>query len=178
MMPTIRRQVRRIVTLVVAGVLLAGMTLFGITSPVRKAERGADLPVFHLPTVRDADTLVDESVLGGAPAILNFWASWCLGCRVEHDFLLRLAYRGFPIYGLNHLDNREDAMRWLDFYGNPFRFSIFDARGTVGSQLGIEALPVSLLLDKEGKVIYRHVGPLDEQSFADHFLPLLQAGGG
>ena len=115
--------------------------------------------------------------LSGMRGVVNFWASWCVACREEHPLLLRMDDQGLPVYGVNHRDDRDDAKRWLDFYGDPYRYSLYDGDGALGEALGIEALPVTLVVGSDGKVVFTHLGPLDQGIIDAEILPLLASGG-
>ena len=108
--------------------------------------------------------------------MLNFWASWCVACREEHAVLMTLEDRlGAPVYGINFRDQSEDARRWIEFYGDPYRFSLSDFDGRLGERLDVAALPVTLLVDVNGDISFRHDGPLDAATVANAMQPLLVA---
>lgn len=134
------------------------------------------LPEFALPTVSSPQLEVTAESISSRPALINVWASWCVACRTEHDFLEMLGRTGSEvIYGLNHQDNREDAQRWLSYFGDPYRFSVYDEKGTLGRSMQIEVLPVTFLIGDQGVILARHDGPLGEDVFARKFAPLLEA---
>ncbi len=132
------------------------------------------LPDFRLPLTEDSERLVGPQELRGAPALLNVWASWCWTCRVEHPFLEQLAARDVVVvFGLNYKDDREAARAWLRALGNPYRFSIEDAQGRLGLDLGVTGAPESYLLDSRGRVRLRHVGELNERVWRERMEPVL-----
>ncbi len=140
---------------------------------------GRPAPAFALPTVRDPARTVSERDLRGRAALLNVWASWCTACRQEHPFLLRLAREeGVAIYGLNYKDRREDALRWLDRLGDPYVWSAQDRSGRVGIDWGVYGVPETFVLDAQGIIRYKHVGPLDEKVWRERIAPLLAQLGG
>ena len=97
-----------------------------ITSPLI----GKSSPAFDLPKLRNPEQRFTHEDLTGEVSLLNVWATWCVGCRQEHDFLLQLAnQQPVPIYGLNYRDERSKAIAWLDQLGDPYRASAFDAEG-------------------------------------------------
>jgi len=152
---------------IVASVLAARSTV----GPVGQTGK---LPAFELTAVADARQLLTAESLRERPALLNAWASWCLGCRTEHELLMELAESGrIAIYGINYLDMREDAARWLDYFGDPFELSIYDTEGVLGRDLGIEVLPTTILLESDGRVIFRHVGPIDRKILEGEIWPRL-----
>jgi cytochrome c biogenesis protein CcmG/thiol:disulfide interchange protein DsbE len=83
------------------------------------------------------------------------------------------AEQGVELYGINHLDQREDALRWLDYFGDPYETSLYDAEGQIGAALDIEALPVTLVLDADGVIRFRHLGVLDNRTADTVIVPLL-----
>lgn len=135
-----------------------------------------ELPDFKMETVADSRQLVSAASLVERPALINVWASWCLACREEHRLLMQLAKSGqFGLYGVNYLDTREDAIRWLDYYGNPFSWSVYDVEGSLGKRIGVNAVPQTFLLGADGRLVYRHVGPLNSQVLQQDFLPRIKA---
>jgi cytochrome c biogenesis protein CcmG/thiol:disulfide interchange protein DsbE len=135
-------------------------------------ERWPDIP---LPGFADDEVMLTTASFTGEPAIINFWASWCVACRIDHPLLIDLAREGrVPVYGLNFRDDREDALRWLDYYGDPYDLSLRDSDGKLGSMLDIGALPVSLVIDASGGIHYRHLGALDSATIDTIILPLIE----
>ena len=129
-------------------------------------------PDMQLPDLDDVESAVDTASLISEPAVINFWASWCVACRTDHPLLQDLS-REVPIFGVNHLDQRDDALRWLGYYGDPYVTSLFDAEGLLARQLGIDALPVSIVVDDDGTSHYRHPGPLDSDTVETIIRPLI-----
>jgi cytochrome c biogenesis protein CcmG/thiol:disulfide interchange protein DsbE len=136
---------------------------------------GNDWPAVTLPELADAGTEVSSASVAGAPRVVNFWGSWCVACREEHPVLRRLsAVEGISLLGINHLDDRDDALRWLDYFGDPYETSLFDAEGRIGAALGIGALPVTLVVDGDGVIRYRHLGVLDNGTADAVIVPLVE----
>ena len=135
---------------------------------------GKPLPEFSLPGL-GAHAQRSRADLTGRTGLLNVWATWCPSCRVEHPYLLELARRGIPIYGLNYKDSDPAALRWLEELGNPYRFNLADREGTLGLDLGVYGAPETYLIDAAGVVRYRHVGVVDESVWRDVLGPLYQA---
>lgn len=131
-------------------------------------------PIFHLQQLYDSSkTLSSEDNLGKV-WMLNVWASWCVACRDEHPVLVELSKLGIvPIYGLNYKDQRDTAMQWLRQYGNPYETSIVDADGKVGINYGVYGVPETYVIDKEGIIRYKHIGPVTVKSLEDKILPLI-----
>jgi cytochrome c biogenesis protein CcmG/thiol:disulfide interchange protein DsbE len=132
-------------------------------------------PAIDLPVLDEGKTFVSTAAFATVPAVINFWASWCAGCREEHSVLADLAQGGrVAVFGVNHLDDRADALRWLRYYGDPYTGSVFDEEGRIAAQLAIVALPVSLVVDSSGVIRYRHLGPLDAATVDSIILPLIE----
>jgi len=140
---------------------------------------GKPAPRFELPTLKNPDATIGSENIDGSYAIVNVWATWCVMCRVEHPFLLELAARGeIPIYGINWRDSRPDAIRWLDQLGDPYVASAYDADGRVGIDWGVYGAPETFLIDPQGTVVYKHLGPLDEAIWQREFVARMTPGGG
>jgi len=133
-------------------------------------------PEFELPSVEDPAVAVGSNDYAGQFALVNVWATWCVGCRHEHAFLLTLAERkDIPIYGLNWRDNREDALKWLEQLGNPYVASAFDGDGTVGIDWGVYGAPETFLIGPDGTVLHKHLSPLTDEIWQRDFLPKIKA---
>lgn len=132
---------------------------------------GRPVPAFSLPRLGEAG-LVSEADLAGQVGLLNVWATWCPSCRVEHPYLVQLAGRGIPVYGLNYKDEDAAALQWLEELGDPYRFSIADREGTLGLDLGVYGAPETYLVDAAGVIQYRHVGVVDETVWQTILEPL------
>ena len=140
---------------------------------------GKAAPRFELPTLKNPEVAIGSEDLDGNYAIVNVWATWCVMCRVEHPFLLELAARNeIPIYGINWRDSRPDAIRWLDELGDPYIASAYDADGRVGIDWGVYGAPETFLVDPQGTVVYKHLGPLDEAIWQREFVARMTPDGG
>ncbi len=132
-------------------------------------------PAFKLPLLAQPDAMLTPADLRGKVWLLNVWASWCVSCRVEHPLLVELAKTGtVPIYGLNYKDKRDDAMQWLRERGDPYLQSISDADGRVGIDYGVYGVPETFVIDREGVIRYKQIGPLTPESLRDTILPLVR----
>jgi cytochrome c biogenesis protein CcmG/thiol:disulfide interchange protein DsbE len=137
---------------------------------------GKPAPVFELPELSDGTKTVSNETLRGKPALLNVWATWCGGCRLEHDMLLAIAAEGeVPIYGLNYRDERNAALDWLRQLGNPYTAVAYDPEGTVSIDWGVYGAPETFLLDPDGVVVYKHIAPLTIDDWRNEFLPRIRA---
>jgi cytochrome c biogenesis protein CcmG/thiol:disulfide interchange protein DsbE len=131
-------------------------------------------PVFQLQQLEDSSkTLSSEDNLGKV-WMLNVWASWCVACRDEHPVLVELSKLGIvPVYGLNYKDQHDTAMQWLKQFGNPYEISVVDADGKVGIDYGVYGVPETYVIDKQGVIRYKHIGPVTVKSLQDKILPLI-----
>ncbi len=134
-------------------------------------------PRFSLPTLKDPGRTISAANLVGQSTLVNIWATWCVGCRQEHQFLMELAdTKELPIVGINWRDDRDSALRWLAQLGDPYEYSGADLDGRVGIDWGVYGAPESFLVNAEGIVVYRHAGPLDWTIWRREFEPRLQDG--
>jgi cytochrome c biogenesis protein CcmG/thiol:disulfide interchange protein DsbE len=136
---------------------------------------GREAPAFTLQSLNDPGRSLSGSDLRGQVWLLNVWASWCVSCRDEHALLVDLARAGaVPIYGLNYKDSREPALAWLDHMGNPYTASVMDGEGRVGINFGVYGVPETFVIDRQGRIRYKHVGPLTQDVLRSKILPLLK----
>jgi cytochrome c biogenesis protein CcmG, thiol:disulfide interchange protein DsbE len=132
-------------------------------------------PAFVLPQLHAPDKPIGPEAMRGQVWLLNVWASWCVSCRQEHPVLIDLAKSGeVPIYGLNYKDQREEALRWLVQWGDPYKLSIMDAKGATGIDYGVYGVPETFVIDKAGVIRYKQIGPLTPEILRDKILPLVR----
>ena len=137
---------------------------------------GKAAPAMDLPDLFDDSVRISNKTFAGDMVLINFWATWCPGCFDEHDFLLELAASGvIPIYGINWRDNRTEAISWLQRLGDPFTANAFDGNNRTGIDWGVYGAPATFLIDAQGTVIYKHLGPLSRDSWQRDFVPILNA---
>lgn len=158
-------------TLLGAGVLMnAGKTQTDIASPLI----GKPAPEFALPDFNNAERTVRKADLLGKPYLVNIWASWCASCRVEHPVITDIANSGrLMVVGYNYKDEPEDAARWLAQFGNPFHLILADVEGRSAIDWGIYGAPETFLVDAEGVIRWKHVGPVTETVMNEQIWPLL-----
>jgi cytochrome c biogenesis protein CcmG/thiol:disulfide interchange protein DsbE len=169
----------RYVAPILAFAILLPMLIFGLQrdpSELPSPYLNKPAPAFELPGLRDPEQTVSSRDYAGKVALVNVWATWCVGCRQEHEFLLSLAATGdVPIYGLNWRDRREDAVRWLDRLGDPYVASGYDEDGTVGIDWGVYGAPETFLIGPDGTVLHKHLSPLTPAIWERDFLPKIAA---
>ena len=136
---------------------------------------GKPAPAFDLPRLDDASVNIKREDLLGKVWVLNVYASWCVPCRQEHPLLVDMARRQVaPIYGLNYKDTKEAANRFLAQLGNPYVATIVDADGRVGIDYGVYGVPETFVVDKQGVIRYKHIGPLTPDAVQNKIEPLLK----
>ncbi len=135
---------------------------------------GKPAPSFTLPGLREGEAEVSSSAFLGRPWLLNVWASWCAGCRVEHPLVERLGQRrDIALVGLNWKDERADALRWLAQFGDPYHAIAADPDNRVALHYGVYGAPETFVIDAAGVIRHKFVGPLTEQDLQRTLLPLL-----
>lgn len=130
-------------------------------------------PAFQLAQLKDPARKFSAADMRGKVWLLNVWASWCVTCRDEHPLLLQYARSGaLPIYGLNYKDKREDALAWLGELGDPYVLSVSDMDGRVGIDYGVYGAPETYLIDRDGIIRFKQVGPVTPDIWQGTILPL------
>jgi len=142
---------------------------------------GKPAPAFELPLLMDPDKKFSEKTMLGKVWILNVWASWCPPCLVEHPVVTQVSRSVMaPVVGLNYKDKREDALPWLKRNGDPFQLVAFDANGRIGIDYGVYGVPETYIIDRQGVIRYKHIGPITADVVKNDMEPLvrkLNAGG-
>lgn len=137
---------------------------------------GKVAPAFDLAVLGPTPARFTRAELKGKPAIINFFASWCVACRDEHPFLMQLAHGDHvQIIGIDYKDTQQAARRLLDEHGDPYHLVLEDPEGTMGLDWGVYGIPETYLIDADGIVRYKQVGPLTPAAWRRHFQPLLEA---
>lgn len=133
------------------------------------------LPAFSLPTLENPKKTLANSDFMGQVVLINVWASWCVACKQEHPVLLALSRdKQVPIIGLNYKDKREDATHMLKAEGNPYDVSIVDADGRVGIDWGVYGVPETFVVDKQGVIRYKQIGPITMEVWEQTLLPIIR----
>jgi cytochrome c biogenesis protein CcmG/thiol:disulfide interchange protein DsbE len=136
---------------------------------------GKPVPAFSLP-ILDQDATLSQEQLRGRVTLVNFWASWCAGCRIEHPFLMRLAREsGVEIIGMDYKDDPDAARATLARHGNPYRTVAIDRNGAAGLDWGVYGVPETYVVGADGTILYKQIGPLTDKDWAEHVRPHLSA---
>ena len=131
-------------------------------------------PPFTLPLLMQSEAQFSPKALLGQVWMLNVWASWCVSCREEHPVLLDFAKKGIvPLYGLDYKDQRSNALRWLEKNGNPYTDSAVDEKGLVGIDYGVYGVPETYVIDQQGVIRYKQIGPITPEVLEKTILPLI-----
>ena len=159
--------------------LLAAFLAAGLKHDPREVPSpfiGKPAPGFRLEQLHDAKLAFAPEDMKGKVWMLNVWASWCVSCRVEHPLLVDISRRGIvPIVGLNYKDKRDEGLQWLAKLGNPYALSAFDESGKVGIDYGVYGVPETFVIDKEGVIRYKQIGPITPEALEQKILPLLKS---
>ena len=148
--------------------LVAGLQTAEDRKLVQSPLVGKPVPEITLPGLQDPETTRSTVDLLGQPYILNVWGSWCWACRVEHPYIDRLGREaGVPLVGFNWKDEREDALEWLDRFGDSWHFHLVDFEGRAAIDLGVYGAPETFLVDHRGIIQHKHIGPIDAAVFED-----------
>jgi len=160
-------------------ILLVGFLAVGLNLNPREVPSpliGKPAPAFELPVLQQEGKRFVPADMRGKVWLLNVWASWCASCRDEHPLLVELSRKGvLPILGLNYKDRGEDALRWLKQFGDPYQLSVVDADGRIGIDYGVYGVPETYLIDAEGVIRYKQIGPLTAAILEQKILPLAMA---
>lgn len=187
--PPPRRRSAMVVVPVVLFLALAAVFAFalktGDPSKLPSALIGKRAPAI---TLQGLDGLVDgprtvpgfsaTELAAGKPIVVNFWASWCGPCVDEHPLLMALKARhGVTILGVNYKDQPAAARRFLGRYGNPFEAVGVDGNGRAAIEWGVYGMPETFVLNGQGEIVHKHVGPLTPAAIETKILPALKAAG-
>lgn len=157
---------------------LAGYLGFGLTRDSRILPStliDKPVPTFELPPLLPEGAGLKTADLKGEVSLVNIFSSWCVPCRAEHAIWARVtAAENLPIYGINWKDKREQATAWLKELGNPYRQIGFDPDNKAGVEWGVYGVPETYVIDKEGRVRFKQVGPVFEETLNSKILPLVR----
>ena len=159
--------------IVLAGFLAYGLQLNPREVPSPLIDKVA--PAFVVPQLHAADKTISPQDMKGKVWLLNVWASWCVSCRQEHPLLVDLSRRNVvPIVGLNYKDQREAGIAWLRELGDPYVLSAYDLNGRIGIDYGVYGVPETFVIDKNGVIRYKHIGPVTPEALEKKILPKIK----
>ena len=171
------RVLKFVIPLVIFGALVAFFAV-GLTRDPREVPSpliDKPAPLFKLDQLIDAKATFAPEDMRGKVWLLNVWASWCVSCRVEHPLLVEMSRKNLvPIVGLNYKDQRNDGVQWLSKFGNPYVLSAFDNEGRVGIDYGVYGVPETFVIDKQGVIRYKQIGPITPEALEKTIMPLIR----
>ncbi|HET7547803.1 MAG TPA: DsbE family thiol:disulfide interchange protein [Usitatibacter sp.] len=158
--------------------LLVGFFAIGLTRDPREVPSpliGKPAPQFQLTRLHEPSRTFGPEEMRGKVWLLNVWASWCVSCRVEHPVLVEMSRRNLvPIVGLDYKDQRADGLKWLTTHGDPYVLSAFDDQGKVGIDFGVYGVPETFVIDQQGVIRYKQIGPITPEALQKKILPLVK----
>jgi len=162
----------------IAFVVLAVFLARGLSLDPREVPSpliGKPAPAFALTRLDDANQTIKREDMLGKVWMLNVWASWCAACRDEHPHLLTLARtKQLPMLGLNYKDTRREGLTWLRNFGDPYDLSLFDGDGRIGIEFGVYGVPETFIIDKQGVVRFKQIGPVTPEVIDKRIVPLVR----
>lgn len=159
--------------------LVALITLFaiGLTRDPREVPSpliGKPAPQFSLPALASEQPRSFGNVdFKGRTVLVNFFASWCAACRVEHPLLMDLARQGVEIIGIDYKDTDAEGSQWLARHGNPYRTVLADAKGAMGLDWGVYGVPETYVVSAEGVILHKQIGPVTPEAWRLKMAPLM-----
>jgi cytochrome c biogenesis protein CcmG, thiol:disulfide interchange protein DsbE len=158
--------------------LLVGFFAVGLFRDPREVPSpfiGKPTPAFKLEQLHQPQLAFTPEDMKGKVWLLNVWASWCVSCRVEHPLLVDMSRKKIvPIVGLNYKDKRDDGVKWLAKFGDPYVLSVHDLDGKVGIDFGVYGVPETFVIDKQGVIRYKQIGPITPEALEKTLLPLIR----
>ena len=159
-------------------IVLVGFLAVGLSRDPREVPSplvGKPAPAFAVPQLGDPTKTFSPTDMVGKVWLLNVWASWCVSCREEHPVVVAyVKSHGITVVGLNYKDQREDGLRWLQRFGDPYILSAFDLDGRVGIDYGVYGVPETYLIDKTGTIRFKQIGPITPEVMDKKILPMMK----
>ncbi|OGS96150.1 MAG: thiol:disulfide interchange protein [Gallionellales bacterium RIFCSPLOWO2_02_FULL_57_47] len=162
-----------IVFMIMAAFMYVGLSLdpHEVPSPLV----GKAAPAFTLPQLHEPSKQFSTQDMKGKVWLFNVWASWCTACESEHAVLMELSRQNLvPIYGMDYKDKPEDGEAWLRSRGNPYVLVVSDREGRVGIDYGVYGVPETYVIDKQGVIQYKQIGPVTPENLSEKILPLIK----
>lgn len=158
--------------------VMAGFLAWGLQRDPSRIESpliNNSAPEIELPVLASGELFKSEQMRGEV-WVLNVFASWCVACVAEHPLLVQLAKdTDIALVGLNYKDTTGEAVAWLNRFGDPFHYVVEDQSGLTGIDWGVYGVPETFVIDAQGKIRYKHIGPLTEQSIAEELIPTIDS---
>lgn len=159
-------------------ILMVGLLAYGLGLDPKKVPSpliDKPAPAFSLASLHAPQQQISNKDLLGEVWVLNVWASWCVACRAEHEFVTRLAQMELvKVIGLNYKDKSVDAKGWLQQWGDPYSASLMDTDGRIGIDWGVYGVPETFIVDKRGFIKHKIIGPINQGTLDSEIVPLLR----
>jgi cytochrome c biogenesis protein CcmG, thiol:disulfide interchange protein DsbE len=168
---------RRLLPLIIFFVLMGflAQSLYESDAELPSPLIGKPIPEFKLRNLITEEFVTNDQIIGNI-SLVNVWATWCVGCEIEHEFLVELSKDSdinLPIIGLNWKDDDQLAKLWLNQLGDPYMLVLKDPEGKTAIDFGVYGAPETFLIDSSGIIHFKHIGPLDREIFELDILPLI-----
>jgi cytochrome c biogenesis protein CcmG, thiol:disulfide interchange protein DsbE len=172
-----------VATFAILAAIFAFALRSGDPSKLPSALIGKPVPSIALPGIeglndgaRPIGGFAGADLAEGQVSVVNFWASWCIPCVQEHPLLVALKERtGVELYGVNYKDQAAAARRFLGRYGNPFTAVGADGDGRAAIEWGVYGMPETFVVDGQGRIAYKHVGPISAEALESRIIPAIRA---
>jgi cytochrome c biogenesis protein CcmG/thiol:disulfide interchange protein DsbE len=159
-------------------IALVALLFYGLQLDPRKVPSplvNKPAPTFELASLEDPRKMVTNEILMGKVSLVNVWASWCPSCRQEHGELMYIARNNdVQVVGFNWKDTRAEALEMLRRYGNPYVVSAYDPDNKYGLHWGVYGAPETFVVDGEGIIRYKHIGPVDRNVWETVLRPIVE----
>ncbi|SHK75385.1 Thiol:disulfide interchange protein DsbE [Roseovarius gaetbuli] len=156
----------------------AGLAFIGLQrdnpNELPSALKGKQAPAVEVTALGTGPVFGDGDLRDGKVKLVNYWASWCAPCRVEHPNLETLAEQGITIYGVNYKDKPANALGFLDELGNPYAAMGADEKGRMALNWGVYGVPETYVIDGEGNIVLRFAGPITSRVMQSTILPAIE----
>ncbi len=156
---------------------IGSLLILGFTIPNGEVGVGhldRPFPPFDQPAMLGTDAGISTGDIAGEVSLVNVFASWCGACRREHPKLMQISgEKNVRLYGINWKDRPGAGKVFLNRFGNPYRKTGDDADGKLGRKLGVTGVPETYLVDRSGRIRYRHIGPIDDQTWSAVIKPMI-----
>jgi cytochrome c biogenesis protein CcmG/thiol:disulfide interchange protein DsbE len=160
-------------------VAIAGLFAYSMFSgnpdDLPTALAGREAPALDIEPLGDKRVLTNQMLRDGELKLVNYWASWCAPCRVEHPNLTLLAAEGLPVYGINYKDQDANALAFLQELGDPYTALGTDSNGANSLEWGVYGVPETFLVDGDGTVLMRVAGPVTQRAIESRLRPAIEA---
>ena len=162
-------------------VIVAGFTVLAFVGLQRENPNelpstleGRAAPAVEVTPLGNKKLFKDSDLRGEGVKLVNFWASWCAPCRVEHPNLEKLTQQGITIYGVNYKDKPGNALKFLNDLGDPYAAIGADEAGRMALNWGVYGVPETYVIDGNGQILLRFAGPITERAMQNQILPAIE----